>query len=146
MKKILPVFFLSLLVGCMYVPTPNHGLRCDLKVSPQYLEKIYVGKTTLTDVLLAFGEPTVEIKEKRTFAYMWQEREGYLLGVGVAGAGMIMLPEPVYAENHEFVAVLMKFSSDQMLNKFEQKRFDPQGLGYYLSNQITEFVSEWSDD
>jgi hypothetical protein len=146
MKKILPVLLSSLLVGCIYVPTPKHGLRCDLKISPQHLEKINVGKTTLTDVLLAFGEPTIEIKETRTFAYLWQEREGYLFGVGVAGAGMIMLPVPVYAENHEFVAVLMRFNSDQTLNKLEQKRFDPQGLGPHLTRDISEFVSVWSDD
>jgi hypothetical protein len=139
-------FTIACFSGCVYIPTPKHGLRSDLKINSEQIEKLVDGETTLQEVIIELGEPTFVIKEKKTLAFLWQEREGYIVGMGLSGYYPLLLPTPAYEENHEFIAVLLKFDDDYILFRHEKKNFDPQSYGDHLTVEITNFVTAWADE
>ncbi|MFN8626591.1 MAG: hypothetical protein U0587_11515 [Candidatus Binatia bacterium] len=73
---------LSLLAGCVVVPTIPHGIGA--VVDRKTRNSFQPGTSTRADVLLALGDPPYRFQDDRFFMYAWDVAYGY---VGVAYAG-----------------------------------------------------------
>ncbi len=89
----LACIFLVWLVGCVVIPTPEHGLLEGRgKIDESDIAFLTVSKTTREDVLLRFGEPDLVLHEQRILIYHWKVSHGYWFaggGYGAAGGGPI---------------------------------------------------------
>jgi hypothetical protein len=70
--------FLSILAGCMIIPTPEHGLLegrgMIAEIDTAFLQS---AKTTRQEVLLRFGEPDLILDHDRILVYHWAVSHGY---------------------------------------------------------------------
>ena len=102
-----------LLTGCLYVPTPEHGLLSGRgAIHEEDLEFLTVGGTTRTDVLLRFGEPDLTRQDEQVLAYTWAVTQGYF----AAGAGYSGGAGPV----PRHYLMLFQFDDQGKLARFER--------------------------
>jgi hypothetical protein len=131
---------LSLLVlfstGCVIVPTPEHGLLSGRgEICEEDLTFLKIGKTTLVDVLLRFGEPDFTRNNNKVLVYQWKVIGGYYaVGGGYSGdAGPLEIS----------YLLLLEFDKGNYLKRFERKKpgwFD--GWSY----ESCKVVEEWAPD
>jgi len=79
----LACIFLVGLVGCVVIPTPEHGLlegRGEIDESDMAF--LTVDKTIREEVLLRFGEPDLVLRDQRILIYHWKVSIGYWLIAG----------------------------------------------------------------
>lgn len=77
----LPLLFVSMAccVGCLIVPTPEHGLLEGRGViTEKEIAFVKNGTTTLEEVVVALGEPDWTETDK-VFVYRWTVIQGYLI-------------------------------------------------------------------
>ena len=104
--------YLSVLMGCVIIPTPEHGLlegRGKIEATDlAFLEK---GKTAREEVLLRFGEPDLILDHGRVLIYHWVVSHGYwFVGGGYSGGGG---PIP---KNY---SLIIEFDEQGLLKDFE---------------------------
>jgi len=104
-KRWVMLFFISLtLIGCIYIPLPEHGLISGRAMIHQKdIDALEPGKTTLADVLLMFGDPQERSYNDEYFCYNWERVKGVL--------GTIIGDAPL-GKTHYFCT---KFSQDNRL-------------------------------
>jgi outer membrane protein assembly factor BamE (lipoprotein component of BamABCDE complex) len=123
------------LVGCIYIPPPEHSAmavngRYRAAISDEKVAQISVGKTTRADVLLAFGRPTQRIQDDRYFAYDWATVQGYFaFGIAPGAGGFGAVPNRYL--------LLIEFDPDGVL-----RRFTKIETGYSFRN-IEKAQDEW---
>ncbi len=75
--------------GCLWIPTPEHGLLEGRgAIGPQETALLQEGTTTREEVLLKFGEPDARRDSDRVFAYHWTVAHGYI-AVGAYYSGTV---------------------------------------------------------
>ena len=123
-------FVLALMAGCVFIPTPEHGLLSGRgAINEEDMVLLEVGQTTREQVLLRFGEPAAILDDERTLIYYWRVLRGYI--VALASVGMNVWP---IGKDYLF---LMEFDDKGIL-----KRFERTSLG--LMESVAERVDQWT--
>ncbi len=128
--------------GCVYIPTPEHSpeyvlenetvLSVRAMIPKEVIQMLKPGKTTRTEILLKFGDPTQRLQQDRFFIYSWSRISGYLLwsfGMGTGGA------ESTFRTH----SICLEFTQDNLLMRFKH-------LEAGLFKNMEELVSEWMED
>src|SRR3954470_16153150 len=94
MKRLMGVLLCLLLTGagCVIIPVPEREVVQGRQFKTEDTEFLKAGVTTRQEVLGKFGEPTIDFKSHRVFAYSWYMLNGYLawfIGNGYSGGGGI---------------------------------------------------------
>jgi hypothetical protein len=77
----------ALLSGCL-LPLPDHGDGETQLIAADAVEKLVIGKTSRTDVLMLLGDPSWRGPEDRQLEYAWEAVVGYFgIGYGYGGTG-----------------------------------------------------------
>jgi hypothetical protein len=94
LKQIIRIYFVFILcifclVGCIVVPTPEHGLLGGRgKIEESDIVFLECTKTSREEVLLRFGEPDLILNQDRTLVYHWVVSHGYwFVGAHYTGGG-----------------------------------------------------------
>lgn len=74
-----------LLSGCIVLPLPEHGDGKTPWIPREAVEKLAVGKSSRTDVVMLLGEPGWRTPDDGAFEYWWNAIVG-LVGIGGVGA------------------------------------------------------------
>lgn len=78
--------------GCIWIPTPEHGLLAGRgAVTREDAAFLTTGVTTREESLLRFGEPDILLEGEKVLAYLWGVSHGYFAvgGYGAAVGGPI---------------------------------------------------------
>jgi hypothetical protein len=151
--KILAVFLISfIIVGCIYVPTPEHGYSYMKEVTKDMVEQLEPGTTTKDDVILLLGKPTyVERNSYSTylehgiysddevgdfekfFCYRWMRKDGYWVDMGGGVSSPVV--------QHSFC---LEFTLNGKLKRF--KHFERDWSIFADKKEIPEQERDWKDE
>ena len=118
--------------GCLYIPTPQHGLLSGRgMIDAEETRKFRVGITTREDVLLLLGEPDATLNNQSVFLYTWTRTQGYLI-IGGYGRGEIA------AIGHTTL-LLFDFDANNYLKRFE---LTSPGIFSSVMGEAQKWISE----
>lgn len=136
------VITMAAISGCAYIPTPEHseefgflgqpaGMSGQVMISKDTINLLKPGKTTRTEVLLKFGNPTQRFQQDRFFVYSWERISGYFLwSFGMCTGGC----EPTFKTH----SLCLEFTQDNLLRRFKH-------LKAGLFKNMDELMSEWME-
>ena len=123
-----------IIVGCIYVPTPEHGNSYMKEVTKDMVKQLEPGTTTKNDVRLLLGNPSKAVTASfsgNLYCYYWTRTDGYYGYIFWEGSS-----EDYSTENlHVFC---LEFMPDDKLKRF--KHFESGGGNVY--QQIEDWENE----
>lgn len=122
-KAFLICFFLFGFVGCLFIPTPEHDLVGRGEINESDLAILTIGKTTIEDVLLRFGEPYLVFQDQSILIYHWRVSQH---GIVAPGGG---------APFFKYYLFMLEFDEDGYLKRFE--------LGGRFSGGFQDRIDKW---
>jgi hypothetical protein len=132
MQNILLILSILLIIGCLYVPTHEHG---ESMITDEAMEFLVPNKTTRADVLLRFGDPDQRLEEDRFFIYHWRTTIAYV----IYGGGWGATGEP--DTNRHYLG--LEFTPENLLKRW--KHFEEGYLQLHTEKQIIEWMKENSN-
>jgi hypothetical protein len=85
-------FALTVLNGCLIVPTPSHGGAG--VITEESVESLKPEKSTRADMLHLLGDPAYGLEQDRFFVYWWKQTVAYFIPL-VGGALRPPLRKPI---------------------------------------------------